>query len=135
MMNVSAGQPKLAFETYRRQHLSRDDQLFQIRRVIGQSVDDDVAKFFAPRIPIAILYLVWSKLCVNRHHVRAAWRKRWIGERWNRDIQVRPRRDVAIFRRVEGPFEVINVRTKVNAARKFLDTVIIRALQTNELRQ
>src|SRR5215204_463890 len=56
--NVSLRQSKLAFEIERRQHLSIANQALDVRRVLGNRVDDRITKLLALLVPASFLQVV-----------------------------------------------------------------------------
>src|SRR5258708_38536446 len=58
LKNISLRQTKLAFQIKRRQDLSMKNDVFDIRRVLGDGVDDGVAKLFALVVPVSFLQVV-----------------------------------------------------------------------------
>ena len=71
LKNISFRQSKLAFEIERRQDLSMQDDVFDVRRVLGNRINDGIAKFFSFVVPISFLQIVRSVLHEARHHVLA----------------------------------------------------------------
>src|SRR5438477_2156123 len=61
--NVAFTQPPLAFEIERSHHLLVQDNVFQIRRVLGNCVDHGIPEIIAKLVPIQPrLQLVWRVL-------------------------------------------------------------------------
>ena len=75
VVNVSAAESVGLFEIEWCDHLAGDDQVAHARSVRFQMVDHTPRKLFTPRIPIAMLEFLRSKLHVNRHHVFALRRQ------------------------------------------------------------
>src|SRR4051812_28143529 len=53
---------------------------------------------------------------MNRHDMRALWRKRSIAQGWDGNVHIRMRREVTVLRFVERPFEIVDLRANVDAA-------------------
>src|ERR1700741_1601448 len=69
VVNVSTVETKLLLEIQRRDHLGRNNQVANARRICFQLVEHVVRKLFATSGPVALLQLVRCKLNVDRHHV------------------------------------------------------------------
>src|SRR4051794_13308481 len=89
VMNVSTAQTVLLFEIVRRDHLAAHNHLTELRRVGFELVDDVARKLITTPRPVAFSQLVWRKLRVNRHHVFACRRERWIAKRRDADVEIR----------------------------------------------
>jgi len=70
LKNISLRQPKFAFEIERRQDLPMQNDVFDVRRMFSNCVDDGVAKSFAFIVPIP-LQVVRRILHEARHYVLA----------------------------------------------------------------
>ena len=107
--NVAFGQSPFAFEIERGDDLAVQDDVFDIRRVFGDGVDDVVAELFFFRVPVeAGRQLVGRVLHEARKNVFSRRRKRRIGERRNHHVDVGMRRPVAVFRFVVGLLHVLD---------------------------
>src|SRR5687768_2399679 len=119
VMNMPAAEPVSLLEIERRDYLACNNQIAQAGRVSLQLPDHLVRKFFTPRGPITLFQLIRRELHVNRHHMLACRRERRIADRWDVDIEIRLRRKLAILRSVKRSFEIINLRTYMDAAGEF----------------
>ncbi len=75
MKNVSAGQAVGLLEIFGRDDVAGFDQTWQIRSVLGKSIDHSVTERLALRIPIGIAKLIWRILHVDRHDMLARGRE------------------------------------------------------------
>src|SRR5262249_34296035 len=133
VMNVSAAETVALLEVERRDHLTRNDQVADPWRVLFQLSDRVCGKLFSTCGPITLLQFVRRELHVNRHHMFARWRQCRIAERGDVDVEIRLRGELAVLRRIESALEIIDLRTNVNAARKFYCWIV--AIQTTKSRQ
>ncbi len=88
--DVPFRQPELALDVERRQHLPVQDDVADVRRVLGDRVDDGVAERLALLVPRGRLQFVRRVLHEAREDVLARRRHRRIGERRNHHVDVRP---------------------------------------------
>jgi len=58
LKNIPFRQSKFAFEIERRQNLSMQNNVFDIRRVLSDRIDDCIAKLFALVIPVSFFQVV-----------------------------------------------------------------------------
>ena len=90
--DVAFAQSELAFQIERRDYLAVQDDVFDIRRVLGNGVDHVVAKRFFLIVPVqAGPQLVRRVLHEARHDVLSRRRDRRIGQRGNDHVNVRRR--------------------------------------------
>ena len=111
----------------------RQDQLRQVRRILRQRLDHRVAERHSLLFPVAAFELEGRVLHVDRHHVLALRREAGIGERRDCDFQIRLLGEIAVLGFVEGAFEIINLRTDVDAAAQ--SAIVIFAFERGELGQ
>src|SRR5689334_2387961 len=116
--DVSFSQTKFLIEIPRSDDLPVQNDVFQIRRVFTQCVDNVVAERFALFGPAAVLQVKRRILDEDRHHVFSGRGHRWIEERRNNNIEVRPPRISAVFCFVVRALNVIDCRTDRNGSGK-----------------
>src|SRR5580692_6276125 len=116
--NVASGEAVNGLEIERSDDLHLFDEAGQIASVLRESFDDGDAEVSAARLPVSVLQMEWSELNVGGEDVLTIWRERRIQNRGNRDIEIRRRREFAVFGGVEGAFEIINFGADVDAARE-----------------
>ena len=107
LKNVPLAQPPLAFQIERSDHLSVPNQRLEVRRVLGDGVDDGVAESLALRIPGARAEVIRRVLHEARHHVLAGGGHRWVRQARDDDVDVRPRRESPVLRVVVGALHVV----------------------------
>ena len=90
LKDVAFGEPELALEIERRQHLAMEDDVADVRRVLREGVYDGVAKRFALLVPRAACQCIRSVLHEARQNVLAGRRDRRIRQRRDHDIDIRP---------------------------------------------
>ena len=109
LKNIAFAQSPLAFQIERRHDLPVQNDVANIRRVLGNGVDHVVAKLFFLIVPIQDrAQLVRRVLHEARHYVFARRRDRWIGQRWNHHVNVRTPREVPVFGVVVSAFHVLH---------------------------
>ena len=106
--DVALGERPRALEIERRHHLTVQDDVFQVRRVFRQRVDDGVAERLALIVPRAFGQRVRRVLDEARHHVLAGRRHRRIGQRRNHHVHVRAPRKPPVLRIVVGALHVVD---------------------------
>ncbi len=116
MKDVAAGQAVSPLQIDRRQHLASGDGIANLRRVVGKRFDNGVAQLMTARTPVAAFQLIRRVLNVNRHNMGAGGCKGRVHQRRNGDVQIRPRRKITVFGRIESVLQVICVGTDVNSA-------------------
>src|SRR5437870_706824 len=79
LKNVSFRQSELTFEIERRQHLSMQNYVFNIRSVFGDRLNHGVPKLFSLLVPGPFFQVIRRVLHKTRHHVLARRRHGWIG--------------------------------------------------------
>src|SRR5438105_5322549 len=62
LKNISLGQTEFTFEIERRQNLSMQYEIFYVRCMFGDGVDNIVAELFALLVPGALFQVVWRVL-------------------------------------------------------------------------
>src|SRR6185295_12096376 len=72
--DIAFRQSPLALEIQRRHHLTMQDGVAHVGRVLGKGVDDDVAEGLALGVPRAVDQMIRSVLHEAGHHVLARWR-------------------------------------------------------------
>ncbi len=116
MKDVAAGQAVSPLQIERRQHLASGNGIADLRRVVGKRFDNGVAQLMTARTPIAAFQLIRRVLNVNRHNMGAGGCKGRVHQRRNGDVQIRLRRKITVFGRIERLLQVICVGTDVNSA-------------------
>src|SRR5215831_15083596 len=58
--------------------------------------------------------------------------KRWIGQRWDRDLQIRLSREIAVLRFVERAFEVVDLVADVNSAAQCAGLAIVKRREVRQ---
>ena len=115
--DIALGQPEVALEVERRQHLPVQDDVADVRRVLGDRVDDRVAERLALVVPGARRQLVRRVLHEAREDVLARRRDRRIGQRRDHHVHVRPPRELAVLRLVVGALHVVDARARSRSRR------------------
>ena len=133
LKDVSLRQPEFALEVEWRQHLPPDNNLFQIGREFRDRVDHVVAEPLALLVPRAVAFRQFVRRVLHEagEHVLARRRDRWIRQARNHDVDIRPPREVAVFRVVVRPLHVLDARRNRNRAPQ----VRAGARETSKIRQ
>src|SRR5260370_3308758 len=108
LKNVSLRKTKIAFKIQGRQDLSMQNQILDIRRVLGNRLNHRIAKFFTLLIPVSLLQVVWGVLHEARHHVFAPWRHGRIRQTGNDHVDVRTTREAGLSSFVICALHVVN---------------------------
>src|SRR5690242_19832586 len=116
MENVAAGETVGGFEIFGRDDLDAFDQAGKIRRIVGESSDDDGAEFPAAEVPIPFPKSIGRKLHAGGKNVFAFGREFGIENSGNANVEIRRRREFAVLGGVERALEIIDFRANVNAA-------------------
>src|ERR1700733_3776244 len=107
--NVAFAQSPLTFEIKRSDDLPVQDDVFDVRRILGNRVDDSIAEGFLLIIPVqAGAQFVGRILHEAGEHVFARWCDRWVGERRDNHINVRMAREVAVLGIVVGALHIFD---------------------------
>ncbi len=109
--NVAFAQSPFAFKVERGDNLPVQDDVFDIRCILGDGVDDGVAESFFLVVPVeAGAQLVGRVLHEAGEHVFARRRDGGIGERGNDHVDVGLPREVAVLGVVVGALHVFDGR-------------------------
>src|SRR6266581_533325 len=96
-----------------------------MRGIVGKGVDHGEAELSPMRVPIPFPQLVGSKLDVSGEHVFAIGRECGIKNRRNSGVKIRCARKFTVLGIIESAFQIINVRTDMNAAGKRSQRMLI----------
>ena len=107
---LPSGQSPLALEVERRDDLTMQNDVPEIRRVLGERVDDGVAELLALLVPDALRQMIGRVLHEARHDVLTRWRDAGIGERRDDDVDVGLPRKPSVLGRVVGALHVVDAR-------------------------
>src|SRR5690348_4570192 len=117
LKDVSFAEPEFSLQIKRRENLFVDDDVFYIRRVLGQSINHVVAERLALFVPVQPRpQLVGRVLNKARHDVLARRRDGRIGQRWNDDIDIRTAREVTVLGVVISALHVFHTWRDRNCA-------------------
>src|SRR5436309_15221915 len=130
MEDVPSGESVGVFQILRSDHLPVKDQVRQTGGIFAQLLHYRVAKCVAPAFPITVFQLERRILNIDRHYMMAVRRERRIGKRWNRDLKVRMRREVAVLGFVEGALQIIDFRANLDASAKRVAVAILQCGKT-----
>ena len=125
--DVAFRQPEVPLDVERRQHLAMEDQVADVRRVLGNGVDHRVAERLALQVPLgrdcdrpAVVPAPAPVSLPSRRKSYGAYctkhditclpgrRQRRVGQRRNHDVDVRPPREPPVLRIVVGAFHVVH---------------------------
>src|SRR3954470_6261690 len=108
--DVAFRQTELAFEIEWRHHLPMQNDVADVRCILGDRLDHRVAERLALVVPSPRRQLVRRVLHEARQNVFAWRRDGGIGQRWNDHVHIGTARKLAVLRLVVGALHVIDAR-------------------------
>src|SRR5689334_3535569 len=109
--DVSFRQTRDAFDVGRGEHLSSDDQRFDVGRISREGLHDGVAECLALRVGPAAVQVIRRVLDEDAHHVLPWWRHSGIDHRWDDDVHVWMSRELSVLRVIVRALEVFDAWT------------------------
>src|SRR6266851_4801264 len=114
--NVASSETVGRFEILGRDDLHVFDEIGQVRRVSGESLDDGVPQVIAARVPVPFFQLEWRELNIGGKDVLAVRSQRRIENRGDGDVEPGGFREIAVLGGIEGALEVVDFGADVDAA-------------------